>query len=37
MKIAQAFPGYCAELVNTVLEVHGEHGEGQEQAIQKIS
>lgn len=28
MKIAQAFPGYCVQLVNTVLEVHGERVRG---------
>lgn len=33
MEIAQAFPGYCVQLVNTVFEVHGELGEGQGQAI----
>lgn len=26
MEIAQAFPGYCVQLVNTVFEVHGELG-----------
>lgn len=33
MEIAQAFPGYCVQLVNIVFEVHGDLGEGQGPAI----